>query len=53
MSLIPIAQSHVFQKHLDSKVSRFLSFHIRRVDVHYIVAFGGELVNGSNGLNEP
>jgi len=50
MSVVPTAQS---QQHLDSKVSKFLGFHRRGVEIYCIVAFSGELVSGSNGSNEP
>jgi hypothetical protein len=53
MNLVPTAQSQVLQKHLDSKVSRFLSFQLKEVEIHCIVAFNGKVVSGSHGLSEP
>jgi hypothetical protein len=44
MSLVPIAQSQVLQKHLDLRVSRFLGFQLREVEIHYIVAFSGKVL---------
>jgi hypothetical protein len=53
MNLVPTDQSQVLHKHLDSRVSRFLSFQIREVVVHYIVAFSGKVISGSYGPSEP
>jgi hypothetical protein len=53
MSLGPIAQSQVLQKHLDPKVSRFLGFQIREVEVRCIFAFSEKVVSSSYGPSEP
>jgi len=50
--MVPTTQSQVLQKHLDSRVSRFLGFQLRKVKIHCIVAFR-KVVNGSHGPNEP
>ncbi len=53
MSLVPTIQSKVLQKHLDSRVSRFLGFQLKEMETHCIVTFNGKVVNDSHGLSEP
>ncbi len=53
MSLLPTTQGQVLHKHLDSRVSRFLGFQLREVEVHCIVTFNGIVVNDSHGPREP
>jgi hypothetical protein len=53
MSLVPMAQSQVLHKHLNSKVSKFLGFQLREVKIHCIVAFNWKVVSSSHGLSEP
>jgi hypothetical protein len=50
MSLVPIAQSQVLQKHFNW-VSKFLGLQLREIGIHCIVAFNGKVVSGSHGLN--
>jgi hypothetical protein len=51
--MVPTAQSQVLQKHLDSRVSRFLGFQIREVEIQCIDAFSAKMVNGSFRPKEP
>jgi hypothetical protein len=41
------------QKHFNSRVSKFLGLELREVEIHYIVALSGKVVNASHGPNEP
>jgi hypothetical protein len=53
MSLVLFAKSQVLHKHLDSRVSMFLSLQLREVEIHCIVAFTGKVVSSLHGLSEP